>query len=234
MTATFDHAVVDAPNIETFYFKPERPLSYTAGQFVELTIAHDNPDSRGAKRWFTLSSSPAKDLLAFTTRFAVERGSSYKNALRALKAGDAVTISDPMGDFVLPKLIQTPLVFIAGGIGVTPFVSMLQWLAETGESRPIKMMVGVNNESEIVFQDIYDDAHQHVTVVVDKPSPSWGGERGRVTAELVLGVEEPNDDTLIYISGPEQMVEKLTIDLRAKGVDKHRIVGDYFPGYPAE
>lgn len=234
MTATFDHTVADAPNIETFYFKPERPLSYTAGQFVELSIPHDSPDSRGAKRWFTLSSSPTQDLLAFTTRFAVERGSSYKDALRSLMPGDSVTVGDPMGDFVLPKLIQTPIVFVAGGIGVTPFASMLQWLAATGESRPIKMMLGVNNESEIVFQDVFDSADQHVTVVVDKPSPAWGGERGRINAEMVLGVEQPGDDTLIYISGPEQMVEKLTKDLLAAGVNKHQIVGDYFPGYPAE
>ena len=174
MNVTFDHVSTDAPQILTFYFKTEQPLRYTAGQFIELTIPHDKPDSRGIKRWFTLSSSPTQSLVAITTKFAVENGSSYKLALHNLKPGTQLTVSDPMGDFVLPKLIQTPLVFVAGGIGITPFVSMLQWLIDTGETRPIKMMLGVRTENEIVFEDLYDKAKQHVTIVVSDSSPSWG------------------------------------------------------------
>jgi ferredoxin-NADP reductase len=101
------------------------------------------------------SSTPTDELLAVTTKFAKDNGSSYKKALRHLKAGDELEMSDPMGDFVLPKLIQTPLVFVAGGIGITPFKSMLSWLGATHEDRPIKLLVGVNNEDEIVFRILF-------------------------------------------------------------------------------
>jgi len=231
MTVTFDHSVDEAGNITTFYFETEKSIHYTAGQFVELTLKHAHPDKRGIKRWFTLSSSPNEKLISITTKFAKEHGSSFKKALKSLKTGDQLTISDPMGDFVLPKLIQTPLIFVAGGIGITPFKSVLSWLNEVAEKRPIKMLVGVNSEDEIVFQDIINRSKIHTTIVVSEPSNAWGGEVGRLSSELILGLEEPSQETLIYISGPEPMVEHLEKDLEKAGIKKDQLVLDYFPNY---
>jgi ferredoxin-NADP reductase len=136
-----------------------------------------------------------------------------------------------MGDFVLPQLIQTPLIFVAGGIGITPFHSMLTWLAATKEQRQIKFLYGVSTEDEIIFQETFDKVNQHVTVVVSNPTPAWGGEHGHLTAELILGLEKPADDTLIYVSGPEPMIEKLSKEIHAAGIPKNQIVSDFFPGY---
>jgi len=138
-----------------------------------------------------------------------------------------------MGDFVLPKLIQMPLVFVAGGIGVTPFHSMLEWLHATHEERPIKFLYGVRNEDEIVFQDTFHKAGVEPTIVVSEPSDAWGGERGRISAELVLGLEKPSEDTLVYVSGPEPMVQALAKDLHKAGLGKRQIVTDEFPNYTA-
>ena len=234
MKLTYETTTEDTATVATFFFAPEQQLSYTAGQFVEVTIPHDNADNRGTKRWFTLSSSPTDDKISITTKFATENGSTFKQALRSLVSGDVITISDPMGDFVLPKLVQTPLVFIAGGIGVTPFLSIFQWLKATNEERPIKFLLAVANEDEIGFQDIFESAKQHATIVVSQPSPAWGGERGHLSAEMILGLEQPTDDTFVYISGPESLVENLTHDLIKAGLNKHQVVGDYFPNYPAE
>jgi ferredoxin-NADP reductase len=234
MQVTLDHVQIETEHISTFFFKPERPVQYTAGQFVELTLKHAHPDDRGDRRWFTLSSSPTHELIGFTTKFADKQSSTFKKALRKLKAGSEVTISDPMGDFVLPKLIQTPLIFVAGGIGITPFHSMLQYLADTKEVRPIKMLLGVHTESEIIFQQTFDAADQHVTVVVGEPTAAWGGVRGHITAEMVIGLEQPSDDTLIYVSGPEPMVESIHAELIKAGIRKHQLVGDYFPNYSAD
>lgn len=231
MRATFDHSQDEASHITTFFFKPERPLRYTAGQYIELTLAHAQPDKRGAKRWFTLSSAPGQDLVSITTKFAVTGGSTFKNALHDLIPGTEVLMSDPMGDFVLPKLIQTPLIFVAGGIGVTPFHSMLSWLVDTGEKRPIKFVYGVKTEDEIAFQPTFDKADQHVTIVVSDPTSAWGGQRGELNAELILGLEKPSPDTLMYLSGPEPMIESLQNDLRRRDIADDHIIGDFFPGY---
>ncbi|HTB49188.1 MAG TPA: FAD-dependent oxidoreductase [Verrucomicrobiae bacterium] len=231
MKVVFDHSEDEAANITTFYFRPEKLAHYTAGQFTELLIPHAHPDKRGQKRWFTLSSSPTDELLSITTKFAASEGSSFKKALRKLQPGTQLTMADPMGDFVLPKLIQTPLVFVAGGIGITPFHSILKWLATTAETRPIKLLYGVHSEDEIIFQPTFDAAKIHPVIVVNEPSSAWGGERGNLSAELILGLEKPSEDTLVYVSGPEPMVEHLEKDLRKAGLNKNQFVGDFFPNY---
>lgn len=234
MKAIFDHSEDEAANIRTFYFRPERPVHYTAGQYTELHLPHKNPDNRGIRRWFTLSSSPNDELLSITTKFAgADKSSTFKKTLFSLEAGAEVQLADPMGDFVLPKLIQTPLIFVAGGIGVTPFHSMFGWLYETMEERPIKFLYGVRGEDEIIFQDTFRKTGVEPVTVVSDPSDAWGGERGRITAELILDLEKPTDDTLVYISGPEPMVQALAKDLHAAGLGKHQIVSDEFPNYDA-
>jgi ferredoxin-NADP reductase len=230
MKVIFEKSYHESENIVTFFFKSERLVQYTAGQFIELTVPHHKPDDRGIKRWFTLSSSPQQELLSITTKFA-PKSSSYKVALLRLEPGTELNMSDPMGDFVMPKLTQTPLVFVAGGIGVTPFHSMFEWLADTNETRPIKFLYSVKSEDEIVFQGSFDRSGIKPTIIVSNPSDAWGGERGHLTAEQIIGLEHPTDDTLIYISGPEAMVESLIKDLQKTGIKKHQIVGDYFPNY---
>lgn len=234
MQVTFVRSEPEANTIRTFYFQPERPVRYTAGQYTELHVPHRHPDDRGDKRWFTLSSSPTDELLTITTKYAGDdKSSSFKKALFGLKPGAELEAAEPMGDFVLPKIIQTPLVFVAGGIGVTPFHSMLKWLADTAEERPIKLLYGVRTEDEIVFQDTFRAAGVEPTIVVGEPSDAWGGERGNLSAELILGLEKPSEDTLVYVSGPESMVQSLAKDLHKAGVPKNQIVSDEFPNYEA-
>ncbi len=231
MKVIFDHRVDETANISTFYFKSEQPLRFTAGQFVELTLEHDNPDDRGTKRKFTISSSPTENLLSLTTKFTETKSSTFKSALNDLKPGEELTISEPMGDFVLPKLLQTPLIFIAGGIGITPFRSIFTWLADTKEPRPIHFFYAVKHEEDIVFQPILNRAGVQTTVIVSEPTAAWGGEIGRLTAEIILGLEKPTSDTLIYIAGPGQMVDSLAKDLQAAGVSKSQLVSDGFYEY---
>ncbi|CAN5331768.1 hypothetical protein BH09PAT4_BH09PAT4_06850 [soil metagenome] len=232
MRATFQKREALTDTIHTFWFKPDRAMHYTAGQFTELTLRHTSPDERGIKRWFTLSSSPTEELLSITTRYAGDdKNSTFKKTLFALQPGAQVELADAMGDFVLPKLIQTPLIFVAGGMGITPFHSMFKWLADTNEVRPIRFLYAVSDEDDIIWQDTLEKAGIHATIAVSRPSEAWGGLRGQLDAKTILGIEKPTDDTLIYLSGPEQMVEALQKDLQAKDINKHQLVCDFFPGY---
>ncbi|HUA13441.1 MAG TPA: FAD-dependent oxidoreductase [Candidatus Sulfotelmatobacter sp.] len=230
MRLTFSHSQAEASNIKTFFFEPEQEIDYTAGQYIELTIKHPRPDERGIKHWFTLSSSPTDALVSITTKFS-EPSSTFKKALANLSRGDKVDFNGPFGDFVLPKLIQTPLVFVAGGIGITPFHSILSWLIANHEQRPIKLIYGVKNEDEIIFLDVFKRADQPVSIVVENPSDSWGGEMGKLNADLILGIGQPTEDSLVYVSGPEPMVEALEKELIKKGIKKSQLVLDFFPNY---
>ena len=232
MKVEFKFSEEQAANIRSFFFKPESPIRYTAGQYVELTLDHPNPDNRGKKRWFTLSSSPDDELISITTKYSPDKPSSFKKHLFKIKEGAILDLNGPMGDFVLPKLIQTPLTFVAGGIGITPFHSIVEWLTQVDEERPIKLLYAVKNEDEIIFQDTFDKAKIRPTIIVEKASAAWGGERGHLSAEMILGLSELKEDGLIYVSGPEPMVERFEKDLMRAGVAKHQLVLDFFPNYP--
>jgi len=223
----------EAANILTFYFRPQKPLRYTAGQYIQLTLPHDKIDEHGDKRWFTLSSSPTDKLVSITSKFTDKDGSSFKHALYKLKPGSKLTMSEPLGNFILPERKQTPLVFVAGGIGITPFHSMMSWLSAIGETRPIKLLYGVTNEAEIIFHSTIEHAPHPPKIIVSNPSPTWSGERGYLTAKHILTAHPPSDDTMIYISGPEAMAKSLIASLMLTDVKRGQLVLDFFPGYPS-
>lgn len=230
---TFDHREPQAENITSFYFKPPKTVRYEAGQYIELTLPHDNPDERGIRHWFTLSSSPTEELLTITTKFATDRVSTFKQTLRALKPGDQVQMSDPMGDFVLPKDANRQLVFIAGGIGVTPMRSMIKWLHDKQQRRMIHLLYAAQTPEQFAFRELFNNYGLPTTLIVSDPPKGWQGETGRLSAELILKLAPNVDHKLYYISGPEPMVEKLRDDLEAADLKPEQIVGDYFPNYPA-
>jgi ferredoxin-NADP reductase len=222
-----------AKNIRTFWFEPELPLDQISGQYIEMTLHHDKPDDRGEKRWFTLSSSPTDaPLVSITTIFAADKGSSFKQALAKLKPGDTLSISDPMGDFVLPKDSTIPLVFVAGGIGITPFHSIIKWLYDTKQARDISFIYSVATEHELVFQDLFEHYGLQRHIIVGHPEGTWDGATGQLSGKRILTLAKPSEDALIYISGPETMVESLDSQLARHGIAKSRLVGDFFPGYP--
>lgn len=105
-------------NVWAFHFQPTEPLVWTAGQFVRVELPHDNPDEQGTKRWFTNSAAPHEGIMQITTRVT---DSTFKQALAKLVEGDELQlIENPEGDFVWQDS-KLPIIFVAGGIGVTPF-----------------------------------------------------------------------------------------------------------------
>ncbi|MES2971365.1 MAG: FAD-dependent oxidoreductase [Patescibacteria group bacterium] len=233
MYVNFDHGEEVATNIRTFWFKPQHPLRYVAGQFVELQLPHPNPDKRGHKRWFTLSSSPSEKLISITTKLATENGSTFKQTLASLKSGAEVTISEAMGDFVLPKDNTLPLVFVAGGIGVTPMRSMVKWIVDNHEQRKVNVIYAARSLDEIAFKELFKSQGINLDVVLSDQTSGWTGRTGRLSGELILEIAGPSAEQLIYVSGPEPMVEALEKDLKSAGVNKHKLILDFFPGYPA-
>jgi glycine betaine catabolism B len=231
MKVTFVRKEEIAENIISFYFNPGRPVHYTAGQFIELYLPHANPDRRGTKRWFTLSSSPHEELLAITTNFSPENGSTFKKALRPLEPGTKLDMASPMGDFVLPKDPSIPLVFVAGGIGCTPFRSILTELGLTKEERDITLLYAAQKLEKVAFRELFETLGDKFKVILTDPPARWSGPTGHLSGKSILELTQPSEDHYIYVSGPEPMVESLSKDLKKEGVHKRHIFGDFFPGY---
>jgi ferredoxin-NADP reductase len=230
MKVTYRGKKKTASNIYTFLFQPKTKVRYVAGQFIELKIPHDNPDERGDKHWFTLSSSPTDELLSITTKI-IDRSSSFKRVLSQLKSGTELEMAAPMGDFVLPKDKSIPLLFVAGGIGCTPYHSIIKFLQDTNENRDIQLLYAANRLDEVAFRDTFDKLGDNFQIMLSDPPTGWDDMAGRLNAQTILKTAKNTDKRHIYLSGPEPMVETLSEDIKKAGFSAQRLHTDFFPGY---
>ncbi|MBV9230636.1 MAG: RnfABCDGE type electron transport complex subunit D, partial [Chloroflexi bacterium] len=180
-----------ASNIVDFVFKPSHRLAFEPGQYMEFTLAHSRPDSRGNRRYFTLASSPTEDNLRLGVRFYPE-GSSFKRALSRLNNRTTMLAGQIAGDFTLPKDPGQKLVFIAGGIGITPYRSMLKYLIDTQEPRDIVLFYANKTPDEIAYTDVLMQAQTQLgtkvfyTLTDTEAIPSnWRGLTGRINTSMI-------------------------------------------------
>lgn len=221
----------------TISFSFERPadFNFTAGQFLEWTLHHPKPDSRGIRRYFTISSSPTEKELMLVTKFA-EKSSSFKQALKGLKSGDDIAFANLGGEFTLPPDQKRKLLFIAGGIGVTPFRSMIKYLFDTKQKRDIVLLYSNRSSTDIVFNELFDKAKKAVGVrtiytVTEEEQDWWQGRKGYIDEKMIRQAVPDYRDRLFYISGPEPMVIAFEKMLAGMGIARKNIKRDYFPGY---
>ena len=221
---------------EDLVFLPERKFTYKPGQYVEMTLPHAHADSRGLRRYFTLASSPTEDTLRFGVRF-YDNGSSFKKLLKTTQSSMFASIGQLGGDFTLPSDPTRKLVFIAGGIGITPFRSMVKYLSDTNDMRAVTLLYGERSLDDITYRDVFEDAqvkvnvksHYVVSHIHSKTSPFM--HSGRIDSQLIRTVLPDYQDQLFYISGPQLMVQATRATLIHLGVNRHNIKTDYFSGY---
>ena len=120
------------PTARELVFEPQRPLKFRPGQYVELSLPHATPDGRGTRRIFSLTTAPEQSETVAVGLRASDPSSSFKTALLKLKPGAVVTGTSVAGDFLLPRNPGVPLLLLASGVGVTPFMSQLRSLAAAG------------------------------------------------------------------------------------------------------
>lgn len=225
-----------APDIYDFVFVPTRKLAFAPGQYMAWTLGHRDPDSRGNRRYFTLASSPTEDTLRVGVKYN-PRGSSFKQALLTLDGCQEIVAAQVAGDFTLPADPRQKCVFIAGGIGITPFRSMVKFLLDTHQPRPIVLLYANRSAQEIVYKDVFDQAQQQLGIktiytVTDERTlpPFWKGRVGRITPQMIQAEIPDYLHCVFYISGSQNMVESFRAMLAQLGVSASRIKTDFFAG----
>lgn len=213
-----------AEHVFSFDFEAPKHYDFIAGQYLEMTLDIINVDERGSSRWFSISSPPNEPVLTITTKI-VEKPSSFKKALIGLKNGSLVEISQAMGDFVLPLDDTRSVIFVAGGIGITPFMSILADQLKINETRDISLIYGVNLSSELVNLDKYKHLINHLRLVNSEIDGSV------ITSNLILKECSNLDNPYIYLAGPEIMVEHIGQELLDQGLEESSLVRDFFPNY---
>ncbi|MCS3902181.1 ferredoxin-NADP reductase [Methylohalomonas lacus] len=210
-------AVETQPQTETtrtFVFHFDDPPAYRAGQYVTVKLAGVD-DPRGPQRPFTLSSSPtATDHLAITVKMT---GSPFKQALQAIAtdgAADRVQLRGPLGDFTLEP--ARPAVMVAGGIGITPFISMLRWLRDQPDAPSIRLLYSNDTPEDIAFQDELNGIAEQAdwldvvhTITQPDSAGHWTGRSGRIDAELIASQSDDLDSPVYYLCGPPGMVSAM-------------------------
>jgi ferredoxin-NADP reductase len=213
-----------ASDIFSFIFVPERPLQWKAGQYLHYFLNHPNPDDRGVERYFSIASAPHEKHVMLTTRFA-PKGSSFKKALKKLKPGDAIDAREVGGDFVFDHR-RKAFVFIAGGIGITPFRAILLDLDRNG--KPLNgQLLYANRINDFPYrQELEALKKRHPEFRIDYVvSPN------RIDEKTIAKFVPDMDTPVFYVSGPEPMVESMDKTLKKLGVSRKRVKNDFFPGY---
>jgi len=220
-----------------FVFKPDHPVRFKPGQYLEWTLGHEKPDSRGNRRYFTIASSPTEPEVKMGVKF-FPTSSTFKKSLASLESGDTIMAGNIAGNFTLPRDPKIKLVFIAGGIGITPFRSMVKYLVDKGEKRDIILIYSNNLLEEIAYTDVWTEGEDKiglklVCTLSDLPKipATWTGERGQIDAKMIRGEVPDFRNRTFYISGPHGMVTGCDKTLRDLGISSTRIKTDYFPGF---
>ncbi|TQO20504.1 ferredoxin-NADP reductase [Rhodoglobus vestalii] len=223
-----------APGIWEITFAPHRPITFRAGQYIELSLPHTAADFRGVRRHFTISSAPDAGATLSVTVSVSEKSSSFKTALLALPRGAQVNATGIWGDFVLPRKISEPVLLVAGGIGVTPFASQVAHAQRHSEGRDIVVVYASSSSEPLPFTDVLSEAGVRVIVFGPQPAESlpagWelGGE-GRMNGDALSALVPDLASRRVYLSGPPALVNDLKLALRTNGA--RRIHTDYFSGY---
>lgn len=215
----------EVAGVYSFYFQPEQELIWKAGQFLRYTLPDEKTDNRGINRFFTIASAPVEKIVRVTTRIAQKKGSSFKNKFNQLEIGAEIEANGPSGEFIIEELDKEYL-FIAGGIGITPFRSIIKELSTQGKLPRIELLYA-NRDTNIVYKAELDEIASNnpqlkIIYIIDP---------NKIDAITIKEHIANIDRKMIYISGPEPMVEGIEQILQPLGVDKENIKTDYFPGY---
>lgn len=224
----------------TMAFHLDKPagFEFAAGQAIDVTLPGTaaNANSRDTCHTFSIVSAPGEPELVFATRM---RDSPFKQALGALPPGASLGVDGPFGSLVLEDELERAAVFIAGGIGITPFMSMLREAAQTQRAQDLLLVYSNRRPEDAAFLDELgalagQNARMRLLATMTdmaRSRRSWPGETRRIDAELVCNAVQDLATPIFYVAGPPRMVDAMWDVLDEAGVAEEDIRSEDFTGY---
>lgn len=229
---------VIAGELMVLHFEKPEGFGYAAGQFCFVTVPDIGfHDEEGLRKPFSIASSPLEDDVIFTVRLTE---SAFKTTLKEMPMGSSVDLDKAVGVFTLPQDTSTPLSFLAGGLGVAPFRSMLRYAADAPTAHRITLFYSSRAPEEALFLDEFQEMmnrrpHTGIVATVTRPDPppssGWKGLTGRLSPEIIKEGCRDWKGAIYYISGPPGMVEGMRNMLEGMGVSTDRIKREIWSGY---
>jgi len=221
----------EAKDTVSFFFEPDKPFNWIAGQYIYITLPKlDYPDERGATRHFTISASPTEgNLISVTMR--IRESSGYKKTLNNLSTGSIVEGKGPQGTFVFDEQIKNNI-FLAGGIGITPFRSMIKWNIDRKLNVPI-FLIYSNSDSEFVFKSEIDEwTKNNSDLKVQYINTSESGHLNNTKIENALNDWSLDKNTSVFsVVGPNVFVDAMEDSLNKLDILDSNIKTEKFTGY---
>jgi ferredoxin-NADP reductase len=224
---------------QTMAFHFERPsdFQFKAGQTVDLTLI-DPPetDAEGNTRTFSIASSPQDSDFFIATRM---RGSAFKRVLASVPLGTVIEADGPMGSFTLHHNVTKSAVFLAGGIGITPFRSIIHDAAARNLTQRLWLFYSNNRPEDAPFlDDLQNVAHTTpsfqfvptMTKMAESKQP-WRGETGLINRDMMTRHLSDLRGPVYYVAGPPGLVASMRETLVAAGVDEDDVRAEEFAGY---
>jgi glycine betaine catabolism B len=218
-------------DVSSYRFPRPSELNYKPGQYFMITI---NKDGKELTHHFSFSSSPTqKENIEFTKKLTDHE---YSLALKEAKIGDWARIEAPYGQFTFegeyPKIA-----LLAGGIGITPFKSIIKNATDKRLDSKITLFYGCRTEGDIIFKDEFESMQGEnenfkMICVVNQPSSDWKGETGIITADMIKKALPDYRENVFYTCGPPPMVKAMETIIESLGLPKSQMKQEYFTGYP--
>jgi ferredoxin-NADP reductase len=210
-------------------------VDFRPGQYFWVELPNrGHEDEKGLRRHISVVTSPTeRGVLGMCTRL---RDTAFKQTLAELQVGDEVEVEPPKGDYVLPEDTSPHYVFIAGGIGITVFRSMLRYIADTGEPYRVTLVYSNRDRPSTPFLDELQTLESTIPgfrlVLTMTQDDGWEGESRYVSAELLSDqLEGELGEHTYLVAGPPAMVEAVVGQLSAAGVPEEQVLPDRFSGY---
>jgi ferredoxin-NADP reductase len=227
-----------AEGTTAFQFEKPKDFVFKAGQYIDLTLSGSQSQlgpSDGMTHTFSIASSPSDQELVVTTRM---RNTVFKQAISSLPIGSRVRIEGPMGSFTLHNNTARPAVFLAGGIGIAPFLSMISYATEEKLRHPIVLFYANRYLEDAAFIDALWKLEREnprfrfvPTLTRVASNNGWKGKTGRISPEMLLTHVGTLRGPIYYIAGPPTMVAAARRTLSEVGVDEDDIRTEEFAGY---
>ena len=220
-------------NVTSYRFPRPAELDYKPGQFLFITI---KPTGKELSKHFSFSSSPTeKTHIEFTKKFT---DSEFSAALKTLKPDDWARIEAPFGEFTFEGEHEK-IGMLAGGIGITPLISICKYCTDKQLKTKITMLYGCRTESDIAFRKELEEMQRQnsnlkVVFTVNEAQNGWKGAVGVINAEMLRREIPDYNETVFYTCGPPPMVEVMEKLIESLGLPTTQLKREYFAGYTPE
>ncbi len=215
---------------DTLEFCLEKPqnFSFRPGQHCEIKILNPQEnDERGQSKILSIVSSPNENQLCFATRLGP---SAFKKNLANLQIGDILEINGPYGSMLLPQQDEKPLIFFAGGIGITPFISMIRFILKNNLKHQIYLFYSNHNKNTTAY---FEELNTYASQNKIKAFFIMTDFNAKINKEIILEniSQEILKNSIFYIAGPVLFNKAIIEILENLAVDEEKIKFEDFAGY---